>query len=274
MKFVSEASLSTHFPHSCGTYPSINDMIIRGLVPHSGPTLTFKISYSNPRGASGGIAFRNLAIYFSKSDNTGVKWLQMHSMLLKSAGSPLFAASCNPSQYPQGGNCFTCHPSCWTYFGPSEYECIGCQLPRRFNGEVYVNCDPSCSRCHDSNLQSCTACSTSKFLINGRCIDCAPPLFKFTSGNYANSESFRYCFSPCSPDSFVYHDGSCNTVCDEDKFTVTIIADVKFCESACWATILKLPQKTCIGSSSNCLHLFHEVYRAKVPLHFYFKAFY
>ena len=176
---------------------------------------------------------------------------------------------CPTGYYSEGNYCFRCNAACQDCFGPSSSECYQCKWNYNFDGDQCIQCAANCVFCSGDGSNQCLLCNPGYTLdFDGTCnaedsCNTWPSVIKsnkilgdradfvriceygcppgsFMLWNYTCSptcdaplvqrrEGENWCDYPCSPDDYLWSDGSCLDYCP-DFFSIRMEAVYKFCE--------------------------------------------
>ncbi|KAM6401739.1 extracellular matrix organizing protein FRAS1 isoform 2-T2 [Pluvialis apricaria] len=158
---------------------------------------------------------------------------------------------CGEGFYQDHNVCKGCHPSCRTCVGPGASHCLQCRAPQdvlqphqpvegavrglclsRCQARFYVDSTGVCKRCHSScagclgnTSQDCTACLSSRVLLEGRCLsECPEGLFSRGDHCYSCHPSCKTCRGPSDLECLTCHphatlaSGKCRTSCKEEQY--------------------------------------------------------
>ena len=219
---------------------------IVGAMPHSGSSLTLKISTQNLIA----LGFNRINIMFStvafatlvgSPTTTSVSCATSSSSVLNNQ------CKCIKGQYPYSTIllptvtlCGICNPVCASCFGISDTQCYECSPKFYFDGSKCTACDISCDSCYGAGSGSCSACAFGFTNTSGKCtLSILPKLFLFQSNDLADTvfdiDTASTYAASTKTDSiicldFVLPDKSCQTSCD-DPLIEEVIGPINFCKS-------------------------------------------
>jgi len=236
---------SSDFPSNvCGSSSpnGLSNLRIIGMVPHSEPSLTLKITtYSG-----GSIGLRDLTFLCYNS-------LVLISDLAYCGNWPFsttLICQCGLSESSFGsGGCETCSIECESCFGPSSGECYACKDGYWFDGTRCQACDSACKTCYGGENGQCSTCKPGYYLyLNTTCLSSCESWFEMTF----DSDQV-YCGAICpNSNEYVYPDRTCRVGCEAPyKISKTGISNLwiyNLCVLRCAAS------EYFLESSSECVN--------------------
>ncbi|XP_065453534.1 extracellular matrix organizing protein FRAS1 isoform X1 [Chrysemys picta bellii] len=159
--------------------------------------------------------------------------------------------ACGEGFYHDHNVCKGCHPSCRACVGPENSHCTQCRKPEevlqpgqllegapygiclsqckaRFyleNTRVCRECHSSCSACTGRSPHNCTACSSPRVLLDGKCLsECPEGLYSQNALCHSCHPSCKKCNGPSDSDCITCHphatlvSGKCRTSCKEEQY--------------------------------------------------------